>query len=121
MVNIWKYFLLVYHLQLCHFKLAPDRTAVNQIIQMMYLLGLTGSKRIPEKLDCCRGVYKPTVRAHHQSKQATQLLHEGNVPFLLQQKSSQLTYSFRSAIDAKQYFHISINADMKRIITYIQF
>lgn len=70
-------------------KLAPDITAVNHIIQMIYLLCLTGSKCIPEKLDCCRGVYKPTVWAHHQSKQATQLLHEGNVSFLLQQKSCQ--------------------------------
>lgn len=70
MANISRHLLLARHLQL-------------------YLLCFTGSKCIPEKLDCCRGVYKPTVWAHHQSKQATQLLHEGNVSFLLQQKSCQ--------------------------------
>lgn len=53
----------------------------------MYLLCLAGPKSVPEQLHSCRGVHKPAIRAHHQGKEASQLLHERYVSPLLHIKT----------------------------------
>ena len=62
----------------------------------MYLLRLAGPEGVPKQLHSCRGVHKPAVGAHHQSEEATQLLHESYVSLLLKWKelfTYRITYA----------------------------